>query len=880
MINLNQPEQKTQIETEIETRYKKISLENIRCSLEEIICCVEWISNIPAELRQKKACDLAYILLETFEKFPDWEKERKNEKLCEAAEEGIKMLALIPDADGSYIKCVRFLYELSQNISEFSKKSIGKNFFSFKDILEHQRGLFQLQNADGARIFPIHELVLSLAKDFKCDNEHLVNLAIAQQMFEKVREYEKVQEDEQIKKALNEIVEKHKIAFLKHLVEGGELFIDEADYKENGTLITKHDREIIIRNLKKSYFDGYQNGKIESEINNLAYFVKIQLDLSEEMVDFEEIIKNGTPESKMEILKAIDEQKIFNVFIPKRIVRNKNNHRFTKFLNPFKDNKIIFKETKKQCNRMGFLEIFSCKTAALWPKTLFKDEGDILTVDFYCAFYKEVVGEDWNLAPDLENEKNDFYQRNLISKYLNHVLEKKDENQTDALIERLYNFANKYFNYKNFKKETKIDGKLFGFPLFSKMPEGLQTKKWLENKKNEIFKQEKSDWEVGKLTYDSDDESWFLNDENSKNFKILNLDNDPLDDFELAKSSAYVFFSKKANEIIYDKNIKKLADELDFLNKINEKEMIKFDKNNIHRNPKIKKLILVMQANNFSAKSLEIFCREKKDYETLCFYKIFWHIQIHKFDNEKINKFLHLMVEKHYLGCIEDKETIEKYFQNLIDILENPQNNAMVLAKESYGNESTLNYLFENFGKKPRQNHLSWAFDGGIADNLERKNGQYFFRKKPLKKIIFMADNLMNGASLKKMLDFHLNAKMSEKRNYLKIDPSVKEIKENSKIDVEIHIIFGFSHCVDKIEQKYGVKIKIYKEIPQKFKSDDEMKKIIQELYGAPKEKIEDCCCVFRYNNLAAKTVFSKNYEHILEPENCAGLFQRKNELI
>ena len=46
-----------------------------------------------------------------------------------------------------------------------------------------------LENTDGTKVYPVYELVIGLAQDFKKDNEHLVELAIALQLFEKISSY-------------------------------------------------------------------------------------------------------------------------------------------------------------------------------------------------------------------------------------------------------------------------------------------------------------------------------------------------------------------------------------------------------------------------------------------------------------------------------------------------------------------------------------------------------------------------------------------------------------------------------------------------------------------------------------------------------------------
>lgn len=62
---------------------------------------------------------------------------------------------------------------------------IVQSYWKFQDILPTIKGIFLLENTDGTKVYPVYELVIGLAQDFKKDNEHLVELAIALQLFEK-----------------------------------------------------------------------------------------------------------------------------------------------------------------------------------------------------------------------------------------------------------------------------------------------------------------------------------------------------------------------------------------------------------------------------------------------------------------------------------------------------------------------------------------------------------------------------------------------------------------------------------------------------------------------------------------------------------------------
>lgn len=873
-------------EIDIEERYKDIPfMAERKINVKDIKELVEWIQSIPTGIRQKRVSELAYILLETFSSFDDWKNERKNQKLRETVVRGIEIIAVIAGESDAYVECVRFLYGMHRNIGQHRANDIVQKYFSFQDILPKQKGLFMLQAEDGTRVFPIHELVSNLAKDFKCDNDHLINLAVAQQMFERVEEYGEIEGYDQIKQELLIIARSNGIAFLECLAEGGELFLDETDYNENGTLIVKKEGKVIIRNIRKSYFASYPKERIESEMNQLAWFVCEKIGDDEELVDIAEIISGNVQQDKLDILAAVEKKKIYNIFLPIRIVRNRANHKFHRFLNLGMDHKIVYRGRTQECNKNGFLKAFSSREMRLRSKWIWKKEWDILTVDFYCAFYLELVDESWDFVPDLEVDKRDFYQRDLMRRYLEYIIHSRKKDM-DSVIELLYRFVNSHFDYSQINQKSSLSGRLFAFPLLSELPAELQVKKWLEHKKDEIFDEDNDKWEIKELNYSPTTRKWVVDGEDSDNFDILTVDKVSLDeaDIILPKSNLYVFCSFEKALIIYEEKICKLAKKLEFIKAVVIQEIIHYKLRGLYCGKELKKLVRLMLANNFSENCFEEFQCERTEYQIFCVYKAFWHFQVCGMNEEKIRKFWQLIIDRHYLGCVEETEVIKQYF-NTMSIYMEAEEGVLVIAKESSGNESTLQYLYDEFGKrKGERNFLSWSFDQGEINkhlSFKKEKSIYTWKGQPLRKVVFMADNLMLGKSLKKMLDFHIKGIEdgdTKKRSYLHISPAIKDILEKQKeLDIEIHIIFGFTGSIKEIEEEYKVKIIIYKEIPEKYRADNDTIQLVNELYGKQgKRNNIGCCCIYRYNNLPFASVLP---DYVRKPQNCIGLFERKGEI-
>ena len=94
-----------------------------------------------------------------------------------------------------------------------------------------------MEKFNGAKVFPIHEMVIGMARDFSYDNHHLVNLAVALQLFEKIGDYVELERKEEIRNELLQIAHEHNIVFLENIANGRELIWNDNDYQRNGTCL-------------------------------------------------------------------------------------------------------------------------------------------------------------------------------------------------------------------------------------------------------------------------------------------------------------------------------------------------------------------------------------------------------------------------------------------------------------------------------------------------------------------------------------------------------------------------------------------------------------------------------------------------------------------
>ena len=93
-------------------------------------------------------------------------------------------------------------------------------------------------------------------------------------------------------------------------------------YKINGTLIVKKNNQVIIRNIRRNYFNGYFMEEDITSENDSAWYVTVNLESDEEVTDLANVFEDKNQENKLELLKLIEQNKVFNVFIPTRILKH------------------------------------------------------------------------------------------------------------------------------------------------------------------------------------------------------------------------------------------------------------------------------------------------------------------------------------------------------------------------------------------------------------------------------------------------------------------------------------------------------------------------------------------------------------------------------
>lgn len=883
-------------EIEIETLYK-CSCELKEESLERFVDFMNLIQITSPDLRQKNAFKLSRIMVEKLKKLNQWPKTSNTpEGMLLVNTIDILSVAQMENTEkDAYQECLRFINNLrdKRKISQNSADRVVKQSRMFWDILPDIKDIFSLNTDDGARTYPIYELVLEAAKNFKHDNEHLITLALSLQLFESVKNLKEIKEEVSIQKKVNEIAKNYQIRFLEIISEGGCLLFDPLDYQYNGTIraVSRDRKRIIIRNIRREYFSAHESIQVKSEADHVAWYIECEISEEEELSNFQEVFGNGSKENRRNLLRYVAEQEIYNIFLPDMLVRNRESEKFIRVLNLCSnaDKYIVLDKNTELANIQGFLKIL--KTGNYNNRALFlcEDGIDVLTVDFYCSFYLEVVKGRWGLCTNFIN-KSDFYQRQLSSSFIMDMFKKESVEDFSKTLSDYYVFLKKYVPYTERNAMTKMDTQMcLMMPYGCSLPNEINEEKWKQKILQQCFSNEADDWCSEELSYDKQTQCMLT----KKGISLENYAFYSEDDFDKKIDDVtiklmrqkYYFVNYKKQKIIPDYITFDVMKRINGIEELVREEVIIYNKRYDYKIENINRLQTIMEKNVLKQKMYNMFGCEKGEKEKekcIRLFKILWHFQIYNIHNDRLKDFWNLVFEKHYLGCVEEDEKIKKYFASLRKIAN--EKGALIVAKETSGDDTTLWNLYNSFGRKDGERDLivkAFSSDSINGDLKEDGKEGYSWRGNHLRKVVFMVDNTLSGSSLNKMLEFHINGiAKSTKYKYVAFEPALKEILEKDEnILVEVHIIFAllYDGIKERIEEKFGnIKMVIYNRIPEKYKINLETAGLIKKLYKLDIDTNRGGSFIFRYCNMPAKYAFPKQ---VVESLYLVGLFQRRDEI-
>lgn len=787
---------------------------------------------------------------------------------------------------------VRFLFYLSSQND--SVDNLDFDFIDYYgklcDVMDSIKWLFQLRVEDKL-LFPIHVLLdRIIVNDFKPTEENFLQLIFSLQIFNKIDEFD--QEDD-IRKNILEISEKHHVKILSYLCDRGELLHGEyasVNSLKNQVLIAKRNNSILIRSQNSIYFDSMVG--VCEETNNLgnviANYIEFELLPNQELSSFVDVMRNGCNKTKRDMLIDVLKRGCFNCLMPQSVIINKDTGRYESLLNVYSHNDeciINSKDNYVENCWENFWNVLAKSQDGIRDAGLYVDSNNVnvLTLDFVIQFYRELVMEKTSSYLEMvANFKDDlFYQNQMIECYFERELER---GEIVKAIELYYNFIKNHFNFKEviesdpMTKFTKLIMPYAPFLPYSGNVDDLFNKMLL----GEYFVSENiEEYRLETMVIKRGRSNKRLYHIGDVEIEKKCIESDEYDIDELKDETCKVFYSSELGKAIYLHEYKKLELLLKDIRSICCNAVIQecfIGKSSVKDITAIIKMIGVGQevAHIYGINECEITA------DWIYLFKLLWHMQLYEFDEVRYSIFEKLIFDNFYTDYILHMEGDVNTFIERLVLLEDGK--TLFIAKETAGEASTLALSVEK--RYFDRGAIRWAFDANkLQKELIENDGKIYFKgsDEPIKKVIFLTDNIISGSSTNKMLKYHLKNIVNEGeiRSFLDL-PDGKNVwqivKKNAIDEIEIRCLFCFEEGKNKLKKIYEwdqVKVYAVNLIPEgRYTCTEDVKKIIEELYDEECQGLNQKC-VLRPINMPADKILPKKVKDV---EKISGIFRRKDE--
>lgn len=820
------------------------------------------------EERQKKYDRIAEIL---FKLLSLTDSKNFNNEMKDILIELCEMIAIsnVNCEKGSYAFFV-FLYSLKE--SSNVKISIEKNleqYLLFGDIIEQVSWIFSLRKDDKI-IFPIYELLSQLATNFECNNDSLVQLAIALQLFTMANEVIKSDTSDKTREMITAIAVKYKIKFLQYLLDGGKMYSN--NYLENGTLIFEYKNIFLIRNISDMYFnfDPRCKSEIDEQKNPIAYYVELKKPNNYKLVDFTDIMQRENDfDLKLSVLDQIFSENNYNILYDKLLYVNNQESKFLGFLNPFgkNDKKIIYKNDKVNNDISGFLSMLKYKVKNIRGSILFKDKIDILTMDFIMTLFEFIPNNNLNLNfySISKLKRNDFFQ-NFIIKECFKQIKNKSLNEYFEMIVKYSEYIDRHLSKINLK--TKMNENLVLILPYHMYFDFDSIEDFYCFEKQRIWDNEKSEnirWQ--EVKYIENPLPKIIDCETNKELQVVDFSGNNLDCSEIS-NNVECFVDKDKGLAFYDEDLFLQYRRIKNFIEWNNKSKLLYDDFKYIDENSFDDISRIIRLTKLKKINYDVF-NSDIDNKMIPYYKLIWHFHLMQWGEQEVNIFFDLVLTKHYTKSLLNYKDCYSTLNRIESSI--TSGDTLYIAKENEHNQGTLymlcNEYISEYGHKSR-----------LTEMFQKESISKFCEINHIKKIVIVTDMLMNGKATIDALNFYLTGhRENTKKEFIDVHAEISKLmKENNKIELELLALWGYKSSIEKIEKKisYPVfSIQIINEIPETFRSDSQLKAIIKNLYNHIVDR--EICCVFRFNNLPARTLFPN---HVTETDNIGGIFNRKEE--
>lgn len=782
---------------------------------------------------------------------------------------------------GSYA-FIKFLYFLKSD-KQFSfyknDSDLLQQYSLFGDIIDQVSWVFSIKKG-GEIVFPLRELLSKLAVDFECNNESLVRLAIALQLFSLANEWIQLPDNDDTRKRIKDIAEKYNIRFLQYLIKGGRLSIkSNENYIKNGTMIFQLGNSVLIRNTSRAYFDEDCDYEKDDSNNPIAYFVESTKPEKGTLTNFVEILgRENEYQLKLEILDEVFRTKNFNILYDNLIFVDNNSSKFLGFLNIFgkNDKYIVYKDNKLSCDLSNFLFMLKHHVNNIRGSILYKNKMDILTLDFLISIFDFLPNEvSFSLTSICNDKHEDFFQNLIIKKCFEKVKKKSKDKYSYMLFKYSSYFSNYLAEINLDTNMTDVKALIMPYRLYFDF-ENIES--FYEFEKERIFDETQSNKIVWKtIKYEEFPRPTFLIAETENTVELRNFEENRIGSFSAGKTIE-CFIDTEKNVAYYDQDLYMSYKEINRLFEWNKKSKLIYqdfrdiDDNDLSKTAQIIDLIK-LTIENYRPFNLE---REEGKKLVIPYYKLLWHFALHRWGFDDVKSFFELVLRKHYTDSVLCYKNCFTVFEEI----EKSDSSILYVAKESLANQGTLYLLYLEFIRQyGTRYHLGYMFDADmIKNNLKELSDGYYFKSKKIEKIVIVSDMLMNGKAMIDALKFYLRTVPNEIKKFVKINDEIKSIlNKNSAVKIEVISLWGFKSSIANIKNEFSdlnISVKIINVIHEQYRCDSTTQSIISNLYNDSKKT--GLCCAFRYNNMPACSVFP---DYVLNTTKIGGIFNRKNEV-
>ena len=723
-------------------------------------------------------------------------------------------------------------------------------------------------------IYPIGTLMYDVIDKKSFDEKDLFNLSFLLRIY--VR-YDN--EDTDIEEKINNLSKKYNLKCLDYIRRGGEQLLTSKNVNENGIMIFRHDNGILLRSVRKNYFDLKESIEEErdSKGNIIAYFIEYSLPANTRTFNgLDDFFQNAEANcEKFKFIQRLYREGHFNNFYKDAIYLDSQTHKY-EFLNRYgwRDEKVISKVGKSYNNdEKGFFELlqdpkecYSLRQSIIWRR----DSFDILTLDFFSEFSRlNKKTLNFNLE---EISESDFLQNSLFKQYFESY-----GDCDEKIIYKYIEFIKRnIFDLNKLSTKMKSDMKLI-FPYRPYVPDCFSDycflyKSMLEDIQGEFCQFEILDRRLGNYV-EVDGNQVVL-----QNIEKEVLNSEDIERLKLPNVIKKGFFDRKSGILYYDEQLTVITEKLFEFNKGVENYNLTYDLLKSKSEDSLNKIINLISSIKLSIDNYTVFgVSPLVRADSILWYKLLWHFTVMGWNSEQIDSFLDLVLVRHYTGCaLQYQETVMRWYQSINQMISDDSN--LVFRKEKMRDTTLDNYIAEistSLGGK--QQITQTDFD---KSKVSIKNSKLYYKGREIKKIVMLVDNIMGGTSLKKALHYYF-IDNSEKDVHEKYFPYSPTIRKNGLKDLNVKVIVKaiWSFPDVKIDTKklnddsFKLSIESEETIGNQYKCSDEVKKITRNLYG---EVGQAEYLIFRQKNMPHKTVFPKK---VTDTTNLIGLFNRSKEL-